>query len=286
MGDNAADSVTDVWGKFHEAGNLYAVGPALLPTLGSPNPMLSGVALVHRLVDHLQPVPATPWLEPAFTALFDGTERSFHNWKLAGQGAFALIDGAIITQPAGELGLLFYAAKTFGNFTLRLQFRLPRPTGFGNDNSGVFVRFRNPRLPVPDPANPGTSNPYTNQAWVAVHTGFEVQIDEEGRPNGLDKERTGAIYDIPTGQGGDPQLQAYSPHPVLAANTWHDYEIKVQGDTYTVRLNGQQATKFTKPNTAEYQHRGLAPTADPASGFIGLQAHTGRVAFRRIRIKA
>jgi hypothetical protein len=285
MGDNAANSVTDAWGKFHEAGNLYAVGPALLPTLGSPNPMLSGVALVHRLVDHLQPVPATPWLESNFTALFDGTERSFHNWKLAGRGAFALIEGAIVAQPGPDLGLLYYAARTFNNFTLRLQFRLPLPTGTGNDNAGVFVRFRDPRLPVPDPANPGTSNKYDNQAWVPVHTGFEVQIDEEGRPTGLDKHRTGAIYDVPTGAGGDPQLQTYTGHSPLAANTWHDLEIKVQGDTYTVRLNGQPATKFTKPNTAEYQHRGLSPAVDPASGFIGIQAHTGRVAFRRIRIK-
>ncbi|MDQ3693311.1 MAG: DUF1080 domain-containing protein [Chloroflexota bacterium] len=286
MGDNAASSVTDPWGKFHEADNMYAVGPALLPTLGSPNPMLSGVALVHRLVDHLQPVPVTPWLEPTFTALFDGTERSFNNWKLAGRGAFALIDGAIIAQPADGLGLLFFAAKTFGDFTLRLQFRLARPAGSGSDNSGVFVRFRDPRLPVPDPANPGTSHPYQNQAWVAVHTGFEVQIDEEARPNGLDKHRTGAIYDIPTGEAGEPALQDYTPHPGLAATTWHDYEIKVQGDKYTVRLNGQPATKFTKPNIPELQHRGLSPAVDAAYGYIGVQAHTGRVAFRRIRVRA
>jgi hypothetical protein len=51
-----------------------------------------------------------------------------------------------------------------------------------------------------------------------------------------------------------------------------------------VRLNNQLATKFDKPNTAEYQHRGLSPAADPDSGFIGLQTHTGQVAFRRIRI--
>jgi hypothetical protein len=290
MGD-AGSSVTDVWGKFHEASNLYAVGPALLPTMGSPNPMLSGVALVHRLVDELQPAPTTPWLEQNFTALFDGSERSFNNWRLAGRGAFALIDEAIIAQPGDGLGLLFYAIKPFGDYTLRLQFLLPRPTGPGNDNSGVFIRFRDPRLPVPDPANPGTSNPYDNQAWVAVHTGFEVQIDEEargdttiGEQDGLDKNRTGAIYKVPTGQNGEPQQQTYQAHPALAADTWHDYEIKVKGDKYRVRLNNQLATKFDKPSSAEYQHRGLSPAADPDSGFIGLQTHTGQVAFRRIRI--
>jgi hypothetical protein len=285
MGDNAASSITDPWGKFHEAANLFAVGPALLPTMGSPNPMLSGVALIHRLVDHLQPVPTTPWLEAGFTALFDGSERSFNNWKLAGRGAFALIDGALVAQPGDGLGLLFYAVKTFGNFMLRLQFRLPHPTGPSNDNAGVFVRFRDPRLPLPNPSDPANPIVYTNQAWIAVDTGFEAQIDEEARPDGLDKHRTGAIYNVPTGQNGEPTQQTYTAHPVLTANTWHDYEIEVNGDTYTVKLNGQPATTFTRPNTAEYQQRGLSPAADPTYGFIGVQAHTGRVAFRRIRIK-
>src|SRR5205809_304934 len=50
---------------FHEADNLYAVGPALLPTLGSPNPMLTCVALSRRTGDHLvlPPVIAAPALE-------------------------------------------------------------------------------------------------------------------------------------------------------------------------------------------------------------------------------
>jgi hypothetical protein len=290
MGDNAGTSVTDPWGKFHESDNLYALGPALLPTLGSPNPMLSSVALTGRLVDHLLPVLATPWLEAGFTALFDGTEKSFNNWKFAGRGAFALVDGALIAQPGDALGLLFYAARTFGDFTLRLQFQLPHPTGPGNDNSGVFVRFRDPRLPVPDPNNPAVSYPYDNQAWVEVHTGFEVQIDEEargdpsiGEQDGLEKNRTGAIYKIPTGQNGEPQRQIYQQRPALAAGTWHDYKIRVQGDTYTVRLNGQQTTTFTKPAGPEFQRRGLSP-ADPTYGYIGIQTHTGRVAFRRIRV--
>jgi hypothetical protein len=285
MGDNPASSVTDPWGKFHEADNLYAVGPALLPTMGSPNPMLSGVALIHRLVDNLQPVPTTPWLEPGFTALFDGSERSFNNWKFAGRGAFALIDGAIVAQPGDDLGLHFYAVKPFGNFTLRLQFRLPHPTGPGNDNAGVFVRFRDPRLPLPNPSDPANPIVYTNQAWIAVNTGFEAQIDEEARPDGLDKHRTGTIYNVPTGQNGEPTLQTYTAPPILAANTWHDYEIEVSGDTYTVKLNGQPTTAFTRPNTPEYQQRGLSPAGDPTYGYIGVQAHTGRVAFRRIRIK-
>jgi GMC oxidoreductase len=51
-GDNAAQSVTDADTKFHEVSNLYAMGPAVFPSVGSPNPMLTGTALaLHRTGD-------------------------------------------------------------------------------------------------------------------------------------------------------------------------------------------------------------------------------------------
>jgi hypothetical protein len=46
----------------------------------------------------------------------------------------------------------------------------------------------------------------------------------------------------------------------------------------------QDITTFTKlPD--KYGTRGLPPSADPFSGYIGVQAHTENVAFRNIRIK-
>ncbi len=280
MGDDPATSVTDEWGRFHEADNLSAIGPALLPTMGSPNPMLSGVALARRMADHaLAGPPAVP-VEPGFVSLFDGTQASFSGWQFAGQGAFALIDGALVAQPGGDIGLLFYALRPFGDFTLRLQFRLVDPN---NDNSGVFVRFRSPRMPLPN----GAPLPNNNQAFVGVETGFEVQIDELAHGNrtlvppeadGLDMNRTGAIYKIPIG----PNIgeQDYQRGPALRAGDWNDYQIEVAGDTYTVHLNGQQTTVFTNTDP----NRGLSPDQDVHSGFIGLQTHTDRVAFRNIRI--
>ncbi len=280
--------VTDEWGRFHEADNLYAVGPALLPTLGSPNPMLTGVALTRRTADHLIPPAVITPPAPQFSYLFDGTEKTFRLWRLAGGGAFSLIDGAMVAEPSGSIGLFYYVAQTFENFVLRLDFLLPRPTGFANDNSGVFVRFRDPRRPVPDRNNPAILYPYNNQAFVAVDTGFEVQIDEEARgdtrfnePDGFPYNRTGAIYKI-TSLGPNPGQQDYVNTQRLAANTWHTYEIEIVGGTYTVRLNGQPSTRFV--NTDSF--RGKPPSADAASGYIGVQCHTGRVAFRNIQIKA
>jgi choline dehydrogenase-like flavoprotein len=45
MGTDPAASVTTPNARFHHVVNAYVAGPALLPTIGSPNPMLSGVAL-------------------------------------------------------------------------------------------------------------------------------------------------------------------------------------------------------------------------------------------------
>ena len=54
-----ASSVTNPDCRFHHVENAYAAGPALLPSIGSPNPMLTGVALARRLGDRLVPA-ATP----------------------------------------------------------------------------------------------------------------------------------------------------------------------------------------------------------------------------------
>jgi hypothetical protein len=141
--------------------------------------MLTGIALVRRLGDHLMPEPPLVVSEPGFTYLFDGSDAQFANWEMAGGGSFSRFGRTIIAQQNEKgMGLLFYKPKPFEDFTLRLDFLLPHPRGNDNDNSGIFVRFRDPRLP--DPA-PDSVDPADNAAFVAVHTGFEIQIDEEAR---------------------------------------------------------------------------------------------------------
>ena len=194
----------------------------------------------------------------------------------------------MITQQDGRgIGLLFYTPQPFEDFILRLDFLLPHPRGANNDNSGVFVRFHDPRLP--DPA-PNPVDPPYNAAFVAVHTGFEIQIDEEargdrrfGEPDGSFFARTGAIYKITSPGTGEGQ-QDYKNSQNLAAERWHSYEIEVNNQDYIVRLNGQEATRFRRSATDTV--RGNPPSVDPHSGFIGLQTHTGDVAFANVRIKA
>ena len=134
----------------------------------------------------------------------------------------------LIAQPGPDIGLCFFGARGFGDFVLRLQFRIEA----ASDNSGVFVRFRDPRLPAPDLED---ARAITNPAWIAVHTGFEIQIDERSREGWVDRHRTGAVYDIPTADGH--HAQTYSRGSALQPGRWNDYEITVSGDSYQVRLN-------------------------------------------------
>src|SRR5215813_9531604 len=287
MGDDPNTSVTDPNCRLHNVVNGYVVGPALFPTIGSPNPMLTGIALVRRLGDSLIPDPPLAAPDPGFTYLFDGTDAQFANWQLAGGGSFTRSGRAMLAQQdARGIGLLFYTPQPFEDFILRLDFLLPHARGINNDNSGIFVRFRDPRLP--DPA-PDPVDPASNAAFVAVHTGFEIQIDEEargdrrfGEPDGSFFSRTGAVYKI-TSPGTGQGQQDYKNIQNLAAERWHSYEIEVNNQDYIVRLNGQEATRFRRGATDTV--RGNPPSVDPNSGFIGLQTHTGNVAFANVRIK-
>lgn len=267
LGASIGDSVTDENCKLWGVENVYIAGPMLFPTIGSPNPMLTGTAFARRLASHLvQTMPHhVPSVTPGFTSLFDG--QTLGKWTMStirnepgknNPGRFIVVDGALEATPGTGLGMLWYTEAMPANYILKLQWKRFKHEA----NSGVLLRFPDPR-----------SKNYQNTAYVAVHFGYEVQIDEMARPNGADKHRTGAIY--------DEDNQTFSLQPALPAGEWNDYEIRVKDDQFTVKLNGTQVTDFlnTDPN------RGQPSTpADPS--FIGLQVHfDSRMAFRNIEIQ-
>jgi hypothetical protein len=268
MGDDPAVSVTNADARFHHVPNLYVAGPALFPTVGSPNPMLTGTALARRLADHL----GTPFVaEAGFTSLFDGA--SLQHWNMStirnqpgrdNPGRFVASNGALLSTPGTDIGLLWHDQPTPPDFVLRLEWRRWQEDA----NSGVFLRFPNPE----------TRN-YDNTAFVGVDFGFEVQIDQLAAPDGLPIHKTAAIYgfQVPNNPGA---------LPVNPIGDWNLFEIRVQGQSYKVALNGVDVTvfNFVAGSDAAHPERGL-PSTNAVPRFIGLQTHTGRVAFRRVQIR-
>ena len=104
-----------------------------------------------------------------FEIILDGT--NLHGWKMCGQGMFVLGRKMIISK--GGMGLLWYTKKKFLNFILKVDWK----TSTRGDNSGVFVRFA-----APD-----------NDPWIAVNTGYEIQIHDAEPQDGNAMHRTGAV---------------------------------------------------------------------------------------------
>jgi hypothetical protein len=243
MGATANDSVTNLDGRFHHISNAYVAGPALFPTLGSANPSLTAIALARRTAAAiaLEKLGVEPGFVPIGTGGLDG-------WKMAGSGGFVELGGNII-ESSGGIGLLWFAAKQFQNFILRVDWRASAQ----DDNSGVFIRF-------PDPGNDWT---------IPVAQGYEIQIDNTGKnPDtnpptfGDPLHNTGAIYTL--------AASTAAPTP----GQWHTYEIEANGSTISVRLDGQQVSQLQNANRSP-------------KGFVGLQNHHAgsRVQFTRLRIK-
>jgi hypothetical protein len=229
--------------------------------------MLTGIALGRRLGDHL--ATPVPYVAPDGDTLFNGFDLS--NWRMttiknqanSNPGYFRVINGTLESVAGNDMGVLWCVRKSPPNFVLRLQWL--RWTD--RTNSGVYVRF-------PDPETKG----YNNTAFVPDDFGFEVQIDEFGD---APIHRTGAIYRKDNRTDGEILTQK-AARPV---GEWNDYEIRVENQIYTVKLNGDVVCVFD--NTNRYPSRGL-PSAPGAPAHIGVQCYAdpnSRVAFRHIRIQ-
>jgi hypothetical protein len=174
-----------------------------------------------------------------FETILDGT--NLHDWKMCGQGMFVLGHKMIISQ--GGMGLLWYTKRKFLNFILKVNWK----TSTSEDNSGVFVRFAHP----------------DDDPWIAVNTGYEIQIYDAEPTDGNAMHRTGAIYN-------------FAPPSIFASKEpgqWNTFQIHAIGQSYAVILNNTRVTEFTGNRQLE--------------GYIGLQNHDAksRVCFGKVAIK-
>ncbi|QQM39770.1 ThuA domain-containing protein [Streptomyces liliifuscus] len=185
--------------------------------------------------------------EKGYSPLFDGTAESLADWKQAGPGSFSLSDDGALTS-SGGLGMLWYADRGLGSYSLKLDWKMASASG--DDNSGVFVGF-----------------PASDDPWSAVNNGYEIQIDASDAPD----RTTGAVYSF---QSADIRQRDRALNP---PGEWNTYEIRVEGERLRVWLNGVKINDFTNTD----------PARSLRDGHVGIQNHGAedQVSFRDIRIK-
>ncbi|MEV1113025.1 MULTISPECIES: ThuA domain-containing protein [unclassified Micromonospora] len=146
--------------------------------------------------------------ETGYTPLYNGSTTG---WSQAGPGNFTNSDATLTS--VGGMGLYWYSAKQFTNYSLKLDWKLA-----GDDNSGIFIGF------------PPSSSPQS-----AIDNGYEVQIDAT---DAVDRT-TGAVY---TYKAADIAARDAA---LNAPGEWNTYELLVEGERLQVFLNGVKINDFT-----------------------------------------
>lgn len=189
--------------------------------------------------------------------LFNGKDLT--GWKHVGPGEMRVEDGLIRTH--GGMGLLYWTGQKFSNCTIRVVFRMRDE----NDNSGVFIRV---------PVEP-------HEAWMPVHYGYEVQIDNQPEKSDEDDTHiTGTLYSLTK-----PLAKPAKPGP-----EWNTMEITLDGPRTIVLVNGVKVTDYTEGQPVPEKKFDFEPDRGkrPDEGYIGLQNHSDKdvVIFKEVAWKA
>ena len=189
--------------------------------------------------------------------LFDGKDLT--GWKHVGPGSMSVEDGLIQTH--GGMGLLYWAGGKLGDCVIRVVYKMKDQ----NDNSGVFIRI---------PIEP-------REAWMPVHYGYEVQIDNrpEDSQEDPDYHVTGTLYSV-----SKALARPGKPGP-----EWNAMEITLDGPHTVVMLNGVKVTDYTEGEQAPEVKFNFEPMRGPRpnEGYIGLQNHSQHdvVFFKEVALK-
>src|SRR5437870_953751 len=165
-----------------------------------------------------------------------------------------------IQQTHGGMGLLYWTGGQLGDCVIRVVYKMRDH----NDNSGVFIRI---------PIEP-------REAWMPVHYGYEVQIDNEPeKSNEDDYHVTGALYSLTK-----PLARPGKPGP-----EWNTMEITLDGPHTVVFLNGVKVTDYTEGDPVPPKKFNFEPERGPRpnDGYIGLQNHSDKdvVFFKEVAVK-
>lgn len=196
--------------------------------------------------------------------------RSADDWNVVGEGRLDQAGKELRLEAGSRLGLAYYTGRRFDDFRLRLRYR---PESEQTDMT-VAVRFLDPRQPVPDRDDANIRYSYDEPAYVAAHTGFEVQLGAVGAGR-----EPGTFEGIVLGDA--PGAQLHAGRAEVKLDDWNQLEIEVRGDAYAVRINGHETARFENPDA----YRGKPASADPDAGHVGLLMRKGRMTVRDIEVE-
>lgn len=164
--------------------------------------------------------PKEPKDGPGFEPLLDG--KTLAGWQVMGNKAgWEILKRGILRSDAGRGGAwLRYAKREFGDFTLKVQWRVSL-----GGNSGVFVRAKRQGHP-----------------WI---TGHEIQISNAPRD---DAHCTGSLYGS----------VAVCPRPDESPGRWHEFEIRCNAGRIVVRSDGVRIIDARSAEHEALQRRPLS----------------------------
>jgi hypothetical protein len=219
---------------------------------------IAGIAVATVAALCLFTVHAAP--DEGFTPLFNGKDLS--GWKIpeGDNGHWKVVDGTIDydaqSEAKGEKHL--WTEEEFGDFTLKIDWRIKRTTGFYD------VPYVLPDgTTVKDDKGKNLTHPMPNaDSGIYLRGEPRAQINIWCWPIG-----SGEVYSYRNGKDSSPEVRAGVTPKLKADNpigTWNTFEITMKGDRLTVVLNGHTVIENAQlPDV-------------PAKGPIALQHHGGK----------
>ena len=160
--------------------------------------------------------------EDGFVSLFNGEDLS--GWDIFGNKEdFQVIDGLIRSETGQGGHVLYYTAREFSDFILRVEWRVAE-----KGNSGVFFRAQK------DDAAP----------WINA---YEVQISSEEPPR-EDIHCTGALYGF----------AAVDPRPDETPEIWRSFVITCKGTHITVEVDDIKVVDFDQDSSDATREKSLS----------------------------
>lgn len=226
---------------------LWPKGPIQLQTHGGE------IRWRNIYIRELPPEEANKYLaaddDAGFLKLFNG--QNLNGW-LGPVDNYEVKDGSIVCKP-GEGGTI-YTKEVFGDFAVRLEFKLP-PGG----NNGLAIRY------------PGEGD----TAYAGM---CELQVLDNTHPRyaNLDpRQFHGSAYGIAAAEKGF----------LRPVGEWNYQEVIVRGSNIYVELNGTPILDADLSKINDFMANRPHPGLDRQSGHFGFAGHNDPVSYRNIRAK-